>query len=72
LHARPVGIRDFKFFAIYNRWGQRIFYTTDPSVGWDGTIGGQYVNTSTYVWFAAGIDYRGVLLERTGTVILVR
>jgi gliding motility-associated-like protein len=72
LHARPVGIRDFKFFAIYNRWGQRIFYTTDPAVGWDGTIGGQYVNTSTYVWFAAGIDYRGVLLERTGTVILVR
>ena len=72
LHARPVGIRDFKFFAIYNRWGQRIFYTADPSVGWDGTIGGQYVNTSTYVWMAAGIDYRGVPVERRGTVILVR
>jgi gliding motility-associated-like protein len=72
LHARPVGIKDFKFFAIYNRWGQRIFYTTDPSVGWDGRIAGEYANTSTYVWFAEGIDYRGVLLERTGTVILVR
>ena len=72
LHARPVGIRDFKFFAIYNRWGQRIFYTTDPSVGWDGTLGGQYVTPSTFVWMAAGIDYRGVLVERRGTVIVVR
>ncbi|HET6255807.1 MAG TPA: gliding motility-associated C-terminal domain-containing protein [Puia sp.] len=72
LHARPVGIRDFKFFAVYNRWGQRIFYTTDSSAGWDGRVGGQYVNPSTFVWIAAGIDYRGVLLERTGTVIVAR
>jgi gliding motility-associated-like protein len=72
LHAKPVGIRDFKYFAIFNRWGQRIFYTADPSVGWDGSTGGHYVNASTYVWMAAGIDYRGVLVERKGTVIVVR
>jgi gliding motility-associated-like protein len=73
LHAKPVGIRDFKYFAIFNRWGQRIFYTADPLVGWDGSTGGHYVNaTTTYVWMAAGIDYRGVLVERKGTVILVR
>jgi gliding motility-associated-like protein len=72
LHAKPVGIRDFKYFAIFNRWGQRIFYTADPSVGWDGSTGGHYVNATTYVWMAAGIDYRGVLVERKGVVILVR
>lgn len=73
LHAKPVGIRDFKYFVIFNRWGQRIFYTADPSVGWDGSTGGHYVNgTSTYVWMAAGIDYRGMLVERKGTVIAVK
>ncbi len=73
LHARPVGIRDFKYFAIFNRWGQRIFYTADPSVGCDGSTGEHYFNgTTTYVWMAAGIDYRGVLLERKGTVVAVR
>jgi len=41
-------------------------------VGWDGRVGGQYVNGATYVWMAAGIDYRGVLVERKGTVIVVR
>jgi gliding motility-associated-like protein len=25
-------------FTIYNRWGQNIFYTTNTSIGWDGTL----------------------------------
>jgi gliding motility-associated-like protein len=24
-------------FTVYNRWGQIIFHTTDPELGWDGT-----------------------------------
>lgn len=72
LHAKPVGIREFKYFAIFNRWGQRIFYTADPAIGWDGNMGVHIVNGDTYVWMAAGIDYRGMLIERKGTVILVR
>lgn len=72
LHARPVGIREFKYFAVFNRWGQQIFYTVDPAVGWDGSSGGKYVNAETYVWMAAGVDYRGILVLRRGTVIVVR
>ncbi|MBS1606962.1 MAG: gliding motility-associated C-terminal domain-containing protein, partial [Bacteroidetes bacterium] len=73
LHARPVGIREFKYFAVFNRWGQRVFYTADPAVGWNGSMGGQIVSVTTpFVWMAAGIDYRGSLVERKGTVILVR
>jgi gliding motility-associated-like protein len=72
LHALPVGIRDFKYFAVFSRWGQRVFYTTDPAKGWDGSTAGHYVPATTYVWIAAGVDYRGVLVEHKGTVILVR
>lgn len=72
LHARPVGIRDFKYFVVYNRWGQRVFYTADPAVGWDGRTSGQFADAATYVWMAAGVDYLGNLLERKGTVILIR
>jgi len=28
LKAIPVGIKKFLYFSIYNRWGQRIFFTT--------------------------------------------
>jgi gliding motility-associated-like protein len=28
---------DEYIFEIYNRWGERIFFTNDPAVAWDGT-----------------------------------
>ena len=70
--AIPVGIREFKYFGVWNRWGQRIFFTTNPSIGWDGTIGGRWGETGAFVWKAAGTDYKGDLVQREGTVFLIR
>jgi gliding motility-associated-like protein len=72
LRALPVGIREFRYFAVFSRYGQRIYYTTDPSAGWNGMINGQYQPTGTYVWMSGGVDYRGVLVQRQGTVLLIR
>jgi gliding motility-associated-like protein len=41
LKVFPVGIRSFNFFAVYNRYGQQVFYTTNYSEGWDGTYKGK-------------------------------
>lgn len=35
--------------AIYNRWGQPVFRTTDIRKGWDGTWGG-HLQAGTFVW----------------------
>jgi gliding motility-associated-like protein len=72
LRAIPRGIRDFKYFAVYSRWGQLIFRTTDPSKGWDGSIQGQPQASGVFVWMAAGIDLQGKLIERKGTTVLIR
>jgi gliding motility-associated-like protein len=72
LKAIPVGIKVFRYFVVYNRWGQRIFYTADPSRGWDGRVGGQAVATDTYVWMVEGIDDTGKKIQKKGTVTLVR
>lgn len=37
-------------FVVYNRFGQRIFETTDISKGWDGTINGKRQDPNTFVW----------------------
>jgi hypothetical protein len=68
----PIGIRGFGYFAVWNRWGQRVFYTTDPGIGWDGSIGGRPVESGAFVWKVSGIDDKGDQVQRGGTVLLIR
>ena len=37
-------------FKIYNRWGEIIFKSDDPALGWDGTYLGLPVQTGTYLY----------------------
>jgi gliding motility-associated-like protein len=38
-------------FRIYNRWGEEVFYTDTPGVGWDGTYLNTAVQNGTYIWY---------------------
>jgi len=70
--AIPVGISRFKYLLVYNRFGQLVFSTSDPSQGWDGTFKGKPLDPAAYVWVAAGTTFRGTEIVRKGTVVLVR
>ena len=72
LRAIPVGIREFRYFRIFNRWGQLVFQTQDPAKGWDGKINGVKQPTGTFVWMAEAIDYTGNRLNRKGVVTIIR
>ncbi len=37
-------------FRIFNRWGEMVFETTDPMLGWDGTYKGQDQDMDVYVY----------------------
>ena len=64
-------MKEFHFFRIYNRYGQLVFNTTNPGKGWDGTLNGKLQNLGTYVWMAEAVDYRGNLIQRNGTSIIM-
>ncbi len=70
--GRLVGIKEFKYLRIFNRFGQIVFSTTDAQKGWDGTYRGKKQNGGVYVVIAGGLDYRGLFIERKETVILIR
>jgi gliding motility-associated-like protein len=36
--------------VVFNRWGEKIYETTDWTVGWDGTYKGQKQDVGVYVW----------------------
>jgi gliding motility-associated-like protein len=72
LKSIPIGIRTFKYFAIYNRLGQKIFYSNDPGKGWDGTLNGTPQSDGGFVWMVEGIDINGKIIHREGPVLLIR
>lgn len=37
-------------FIIFDRWGEQIFESKDPSQGWDGMVNGTLAQSGTYVW----------------------
>ena len=37
-------------FFIYNRWGEVIFESNNPTIGWDGTYGSKLLANDTYTW----------------------
>ncbi|MBS1946351.1 MAG: gliding motility-associated C-terminal domain-containing protein [Bacteroidetes bacterium] len=68
----PVGIANFQFFRVYNRWGQLVYGTSQTGTGWNGNYNGKPQDAGTFVWMAQGIDYTGRKIFRKGTVVLMR
>jgi gliding motility-associated-like protein len=66
-----VGIKELKYFSVFNRWGILMYTTTSQNGGWDGRYKGVKENASAFVWMVEGIDYNGNAIRRKGTVILV-
>ena len=68
----PVGITEYHFFRIFNRWGQLMYSSTDFRQGWDGTYKGKPAALDTYIWILEGKDFTGKTILRKGTVTLVK
>ncbi|RYZ53767.1 MAG: T9SS type B sorting domain-containing protein, partial [Sphingobacteriales bacterium] len=72
LHAPGVTVYDYKL-TIYNRWGNRVFFTNYLEAAWGGTIEGERQGINTFVFFA---EYRrtpgGELIKKKGTFVQIR
>lgn len=67
------GMTDFSM-SIWNRWGEQVFYTEDPTEGWDGTknnTGAQSV-MGVYVYQVEYIGPRGNREQLKGYATLIR
>jgi gliding motility-associated-like protein len=58
---------------VYNRWGQKIFESSDPSAGWNGKFNGDLLPSSVFAW---RVEYKvpgaAILTNRKGIVTLIR
>jgi gliding motility-associated-like protein len=59
-------------FRIYNRWGQKLFETTDPRRGWDGTFKGVLQPMDVYVYTLEVEFTDGTKASKKGDITLIR
>jgi gliding motility-associated-like protein len=59
-------------FSVFNRWGQRVFYTNNPSVCWDGTYKNRPQDMGTFIYHVKAKTICGGEVERRGTLELIR
>ncbi|WP_165806564.1 T9SS type B sorting domain-containing protein [Chitinophaga parva] len=59
--------------SVYNRWGNLLFESNDPGMGWNGTFKGSLADVATYVYV---LQYQAMddssMQLRKGTVTLLR
>jgi gliding motility-associated-like protein len=67
-----VGLKQFNYMRIFNRWGQQIFATTTPNYGWDGRYNGINQPAGVYVVIIGGVDFNGKIIEKKATVQLIK
>jgi gliding motility-associated-like protein len=59
-------------YAIYNRWGEKGFETTDPLVCWDGTYKGKPMNSGVFAYKLVATLFDGTTVEESGNLTLIR
>ena len=65
------GVINSLYFAVYNRWGQRIFYSSGAIDCWDGKYKDLLQPQGTYVYNITAQTACG-RVNRTGVVVLLR
>lgn len=71
LHVKGGGIKTI-YFAVYDRWGAKVFETTDQNEGWTGMYKGNELNPGVYVYILKAECYLGEEFLFKGNITLLR
>ena len=71
---RPIITKEYTLqeFTIFNRWGEKLFSTSQVDAGWNGRHKGVIQETGAYVWMLRATDQRnGEKHFLRGTFVLI-
>ena len=70
-YVRGNCIKDFSL-VVFDRWGEKVFETTDMGKGWNGKYGDKNLNTSIFVYYVNATLSNGDQISKKGTITLIR
>lgn len=60
-------------FNVFNRWGEKVFATNDPTFKWDGQYKGQLVDQGVYIYTMNTVFINGVSRsDYKGSITIIR
>jgi len=71
IQVKGFGIVKLKW-EIWNRWGQKVFETSDQSLGWDGKFKGVLQPMDVYMYTLSVEFFDGRTLNKKGDITLIR
>ncbi|HEX5652309.1 MAG TPA: gliding motility-associated C-terminal domain-containing protein, partial [Chitinophagaceae bacterium] len=72
LYPLTIHISQINYFRIFDRWGKKMFETTNFSQGWDGKLQGIAQGIDVYIWTFEGISTEGKIFKAAGQAVLLR
>ncbi len=62
----------FMEFSVFNRWGELVFRTNDPAIGWDGNWRGTPCENAVFTYVIKGTLFDGTEIDKKGNVSLIK
>ena len=70
---KPYGIHIKNIsYAIYNRWGEKLFESNSELIGWDGKYKGALQPAGIYVYSAKVVFLNGEVQNQKGSITIIR
>ena len=66
------GIKELRYFKIFNRWGVLLFEGRNEQSAWDGRFKGTPQQIQTVVWVLEGVGVDNAIYTKKGTTTLIR
>jgi gliding motility-associated-like protein len=70
--VKHLNVKRLNYFEVYNRWGEKIFSTTNLDQGWDGSFKGEPVPNGTYNWQIQITNYDNEKISKAGSIDVIR
>jgi len=59
-------------FQVYDRWGEKVFETTNLTQGWDGSFHGKRMDSAVFVFYLNASLSTGQKITRKGNITLLK
>ncbi|MBT3424239.1 MAG: T9SS type B sorting domain-containing protein, partial [Bacteroidetes bacterium] len=69
--VQGIRIEDFNL-QLFNRWGEKVFETTDPKIGWDGNFHQNPCAAGVYTYIIKATGNEGKQISLSGSLHLIR